>query len=214
MEMDYKMKEQIILIGAGGHCKIMIESLERNKYEIYGILDEFAEKGTLVCGIPVIGTDQDAADIFRQGIHNAIISIVGDLKIRRQILTFYKSIGFHFPSVIHQTCCISDSAQLGEGVTLLANSCINSEAKIADYVTVNTGAIIEHEVIIDENSHIAPGAILLGASKVGRDTMIGAGSVILQQRVIGNHCIVGAGSVVLNNIDNGKTVYGNPAREK
>lgn len=208
------MKEQVILIGAGGHCKIMIESLDHNKYKIHGILDQFAEKGTLICGIPIIGTDQDAVDLFQQGIHNAIISIVGNLRVRRQLINFYKRIGFHFPSVIHPTSYISDSVQLGEGVTLLANSCINAEAKIADYATVNTGAIVEHEVMIDENSHIAPGAILLGASKVGKDTMIGAGSVILQQRIVGNHCIVGAGSVVLKDIDNEKTVYGNPAREK
>ena len=96
----------------------------------------------------------------------------------------------------------------------MANVCINAEAKLENYVTVNTGAIVEHEVHVSENSHIAPGAVLLGSSQIGRDTMIGAGAVILQQKCIGDYCQIGAGSVVLKNVETGKTVYGNPAREK
>ena len=43
------MKKNVVLIGAGGHCKILIESLDKEKYEIIGILDERTYKGTLIC---------------------------------------------------------------------------------------------------------------------------------------------------------------------
>lgn len=208
------MKEQVVFVGAGGHCKILIDSLDKSRYEIVGILDNFLPRGTLINGISVIGTDDDAESIFCSGVHNAIIAIVGNLEIRRNLLDKYKEMGFSFPTVVHPTSYISSSVQIGDGVTVLAGAIVNAEARLQDFVTVNTGTIVEHEVLIGENSHIAPGAILLGASKIGKGSMIGAGSTILQQIVVGDGCTIGAGSVVLKNVNDKKTVYGNPAKEK
>ncbi|WP_148409062.1 acetyltransferase [Murimonas intestini] len=208
------MKKNVVLIGAGGHCKILIESLDKEKYEIIGILDERTYKGTLICNVPVIGTDKDAEEIFANGTHYAVITVVGNLQLRKILIKKYRKIGYQFPNIVHKTCRISESVTLGNGVTLLANSCINAEAKLEDFVTINTGAIVEHEVSVGENSHIAPGTILLGGSQIGKNTMIGAGSVILQQLKIGNDCSIGAGSIVLKSIADGKTAYGNPAKEK
>lgn len=206
------MKEKVLLIGAGGHCKIIIECLDLQKYEIVGILDNFVPNGTHICGIPVIGSDEDAEKLYKNGIRLAVVTIVGNLEIRRCILNKYRKIGFQFPNIIHEACRISPSARIGEGVVILANVCVNAEAKVGDFVTLNTGSIIEHEVSIGENSHIAPGAILLGASQIGCNTMIGAGATVLQQIYIGNECKIGAGSVVLHNIEDKKTVYGIPAK--
>lgn len=207
-------KEDVILVGAGGHCKIIIESLDLEQYNIRGILDDNIPVGTCICNIPVIGNDDDAESFFKDGIHYAIITIVGNLKIRRFLLEKYRRIGFQFPTIIHKTSHISNSAKIGEGVTLLANTCINAEAEISDFATINTGAIVEHEVFVGENSHIAPGAILLGASKIGNETMIGAGSTVLQQVYVGNNCTVGAGSVVLKDIEDARISYGNPAKTR
>lgn len=208
------MKEAIVLVGAGGHCKIIIESLDKKKYDIAGILDNFAEKGSYICQVPVIGGDEDAPALLERGVLNAAVAVVGNLKIRRKLLDQYRAMGFRFPAIIHPSCRLSESAQIGQGAALLANSCINAEARIGDFATVNTGAIVEHEVSVGENSHIAPGAILLGGCKIGRETMVGAGSTILQQKAVGDHCMVGAGSLVLKDVEDGKTVFGNPAKEK
>lgn len=208
------MKEKVVLVGAGGHCKILIDSLDRNLYEIVGILDNTFEEGTMISGIPVIGDDNEAKSLFDLGVRNAVVTIVGNLKIRRKLLEQYKKIGFLFPRILHPTAHISPSAKIGEGVTVLAGVYINAEAEVQDFVTINTGAIVEHEVVIGENAHIAPRVTLLGASRVGKDTMVGAGSVVLQQVVIGDKCTVGAGSIVLKNVNATETVYGNPAKEK
>lgn len=208
------MKEKVIFVGAGGHCKILIESLDKSRYEIAGILDDFVPKETRIRGIPVIGNDGDAEYFFHAGIRKAVITIVGNIKIRRKLLDKYREIGFSFPNIIHPAAYISPSVKIGNGVTVLAGAILNAEARLKDYVTVNTGAIIEHEVFVGENSHIAPRAILLGGSKIGKESMIGAGSTVLQQTVIGDGCTIGAGSVVLKDVEDKKTVYGNPAKEK
>lgn len=208
------MKEKVVLVGAGGHCKILIESLDKSLYEIIGILDNDLEKGTEIIGIPIIGDDHDAKALFDAGIHNAVIAIVGNLKIRRKLLDQYKEMGFSFPNILHPSACISPSAKIGEGVAVLAGAYVNAEAIVQDFATINTGAVVEHEAVVGENGHIAPRATLLGAGRVGKDTMVGAGSVVLQQVIIGDQCTIGAGSIVLKNVKSGKTVYGNPAREK
>jgi sugar O-acyltransferase (sialic acid O-acetyltransferase NeuD family) len=208
------MKEKVVLVGAGGHCKVLIECLDRNLYEIIGILDNKTKIGSEIIGISVIGDDNDAKLLFGSGVHNAVIAIVGNLKVRKKLLDKYKEIGFSFPVIRHPSACISSNAKLGEGVAILSGAHINTGAIVQNFVTINTGAVVEHDVVIGDNSHIAPRVTLLGASRVGNDTMIGAGSVVLQQVIIGNRCTVGAGSIVLKNIKDGKTVYGNPAREK
>jgi len=208
------MKEKIVLVGAGGHCKILLESLNRRRYEIVGILDNNSVNDSVIGGIPVIGRDCDAEALFCSGVHNAVITLVGDLQTRRKLLEQYKKIGFSFPTILHPSAYISSSAYIGEGAVVLAGAYVNAEAKVQDFATVNTGAIIEHDSIVGENAHIAPGAILLGASQVGKDSLLGAGSTVLQQITVGEGCTVGAGSIVLKDVKDNKTVYGNPAREK
>lgn len=206
-------KEQLVLIGAGGHCKVIIESINTEKYCIKGILDNFVPAGSYVCGIPVLGTDEEAPGIYASGTSLAVIALVGNLKIRKKIINHYQKIGYQFPNVIHKSCRISPSAQIGAGLTILANACINAEARLDDFVTVNTGAVIEHETTVGCNSHIAPRAVLLGASQIGKNTMVGSGAIVLQQVHIGDDCVIGAGSIVLKDVNNRKTVCGNPAKE-
>ncbi len=206
--------KKLVLVGAGGHCKVMIEAIDRAEYVIAGILDGFAELGTEVCGIPVIGSDEEAEGLLKKGITHAAISLVGNLKLRRELLYKYKKLGFQFPRIIHSAASVSGSAQLGEGAVILAGARVNAEAVIGDYATVNTGAVVEHEVNIGENSHVAPGSILLGGVSVGKDTLVGAGSIVLQMTQIGDGCTIGAGSVVTRSLKAGSTAFGNPARLK
>ena len=51
---------KIILIGGGGHCKSVIDVVEREaRFEIAGIVDKPEFLGTKILGYPVIGNDTD-----------------------------------------------------------------------------------------------------------------------------------------------------------
>ena len=61
------IKEDIILIGGGGHCKACIDVIEEdNRYVIMGIID-FPEKiGQSILGYPIIDCDENLEKITKE----------------------------------------------------------------------------------------------------------------------------------------------------
>ena len=60
------MKEKIILIGGGGHCKSCIDVIEQEgRFTIAGIVDVPEKKQHNVLGYPVIGTDADLEELIK-----------------------------------------------------------------------------------------------------------------------------------------------------
>ena len=89
---------------------------------------------------------------------------------------------------------------------------INTLSKIGKGTVINTGAIVEHECVIAEYCHIAPGAVLAGKVHIGANSFIGANATVIQGVQIGSNVTIGAGAVVLDDVPNGMTYIGNPAR--
>jgi hypothetical protein len=60
------MKEKIILVGGGGHCKACIDVIERiGEFQIAGITDLPGKLNQLILGYPVIGSDADLPDLIK-----------------------------------------------------------------------------------------------------------------------------------------------------
>jgi len=210
------MIEKIVLIGGGGHCKSIIDSIIcLNKYEIVGIVDSKENIGKNINSIPIIGEDKLLTDLYAKGIKSAFITVgsIGYCHIRERLYNFAKNIGFTIPNIIDSTSILAHSVTLGEG-TFIGKGCIvNSDTTLGDMVIINSGAIIEHDCRIGNFVHIAPGVTISGNVKIGQYTHIGVGSTIIQGITIGNQTLVGASSLVLKNIDSGLKVFGIPCKE-
>ena len=209
--------EKILLLGAGEHCKVVIDAIEaQNKYEIAGIIDLSAKVGSFVNGYLISGIDDQLERYFLEDkIKNCIVTAgtIGDCSLRVKLFEKAKIIGFNFVNVIHPSAIISKSVLLGLGVFINAGVIINSDAKIGDNCIINTGSIIEHDCVIDKNVHISPGCVLSGGVTVGEKTHIGTGTIIIQHRTVGSDSLIGAGSNVVKNIASGVLAYGNPCKE-
>ena len=73
------MKEKIILIGGGGHCRSCIDVIEQEgRYTIAGIVDMPEKKQHNVLGYSVIGTDADLAELIKS-FPNVLITL-GQIK--------------------------------------------------------------------------------------------------------------------------------------
>lgn len=189
----------IVLIGGGGHCASVLDSLKSNN--IFGrieVADLPESIGKEISGIEIKYTDDDLQYLYDSGIENAFITLgsLTDTCIRRKLCEKAKEIGFKFPNVIDNTAVVSESSSLGNGIFVGKSAVINVNSKIGDNVIINTGAIIEHDSHIGDFSHIAVGAVLCGNVNVGTDTFIGANSTVIQNITIGNNCVVGAGCTV------------------
>ena len=203
------MHKKVIIIGAGGHAKVIADIIEKSGDQIVGFLDKKIEKNTIIVkGYKVIG---DLNSRFPLSIANKdyeFITAIGDNKKRKEIST---SSNLKFYTAIHPSAQIGLDVKIEEGTAIMANVCINSSARIGKHCIINTGAIIEHDNIIENFVHISPNATLGGTVKIGENTHIGIGSVVKNNITICKNCTVGAGAVVVKNIEKEGTYIGVPA---
>ncbi|MHC1682812.1 MAG: acetyltransferase [Clostridiaceae bacterium] len=208
--------EEILLIGAGGHCRSILDTMfNLNKYNIYGILDINSKVGQDINGIPIIGTDNDLKRLYNEGIRNAFITIgsIGDVSIRYSIFTKLKLIGFNLPIIIDKTAIVSQDAFIGEGSFIGKGTIINTNVNIGNMCIINTGTIIDHDCKIGNFVHIAPGSTLSGGVEIEDNVHIGTNSTIIQYKKIGKNSLIGAGSVVVKDIAANSKGFGNPYKE-
>jgi len=71
---------------------------------------------------------------------------------------------------------------------------------------------VDHECEIGAFVHLAPGVALAGRVRVGEGAFLGIGARVIPGRGIGAWAVVGAGAVVLDDVPDGVTVAGVPAR--
>lgn len=208
--------ERIVLLGGGGHCKSMVDTICRQGlFEIAAIVDRPDRIGETVCGYPVRHTDDDLDSLFASGIRLAAVSVggIGDFSLRERLYLRASRIGFRFPVICDPSAVISPFATIGAGVFIGKLCVVNAGADIQPMAIINTGAIVEHDCRIGAFAFLAPAATLSGNVTIGEHTHIGTGACVIQQVAIGAHTLIGAGSVVVGPIGDHAKAYGNPCRE-
>lgn len=201
---------KLILIGGGGHCRSVIDSIDKSLFDDIGIVDNSIPIGEVVNGVPVIGRDNDLCKLHKQGFQYVFVSVgsIGNTKLREKLVDYSKKIGFQFINVIDSTAILSKHVKLGQGIFIGKGVIINCNSIIGSYSIINTGAIVEHECNIGQYVHIAPGSVLAGGVKIGNHTHIGMNSSLLQNINIGENCMVGARSVVLSDLSSNQKIWG------
>ncbi len=210
------MNKKLLLIGGGGHCKTVIETIEsQNHYNQIGIIDIEKNIGEFILKYPIIGADQDLKKLRTQGYAHAFISMgsIGNPTKRISLYRLVKELKYQVPIIIDQTASVSHYAKISEGAFVGKNVIVNADAVIDECVILNTGCIIEHDCRIGGFSHIAPGAVLSGNVTIGEGAHIGANSVVRQGICVGERTVIGVGSVVVKDIESDCVAVGNPCRK-
>ena len=209
------MARPVIIIGAGGHTKVLIATLILLRREIIGVMEANHEKqGGLLSTIPIIGGDEAIKNYKPEGIElvNGIGS-AGSPHRRMEIYQKFKKQGYQFAGVVHPSAIVMSDVQFGEGVQIMAGAIIQPGVCIGDNAIINTGVILDHDCIIGEHTHIAPGAVLSGGVHIGVGSHVGTSATIIQGIQIGENSIIGAGAVVIKNIPAGSKAVGVPSRD-
>jgi len=206
-------REPLLVYGASGHAKVILDILERaGQHPIVGLLDDNVRlRGTGFFGYPVLGGG-DLLSEHRYRGHQLVIA-VGDNHARQKIARQIGRLGgYEFALAIHPSAQIARGVQIGSGTVIMANVAINSDAVIGQHAIINTGATIDHDCVIGDFVHVSPGTHLAGNVHVGALTHLGVGVSAIPGVKIGTASIIGAGAVVLNDIPEGVTAVGVPAR--
>lgn len=201
----------LVIIGAGGHGRVVAALAQRVGHPVGGFLE--CSNEPMVEGYPILGGDEYLDATPTRDIHIAMGLGSRATWLRRWTLCEHiDGLGLSAPQLMDPDATLAASAEIGRGTQVLMGARVQHGASIGEWCVVNTAAVIEHDCRIDSHTHVAPGAVLCGGVTVGEGTFIGAGSVVKEGVTIGSRATVGLGAVVIRDVADGQTVLGVPAR--
>lgn len=199
-----------LIIGAGGHGKVVADALVSAGMPLIGFVDDDPDIiGQQILQFPVLGKIDQWPEFNVEGI----VIAIGNNHIRRIIQEKMESQGRpNWITVIHPRATVSKTARLGIGTVVMAGAIVNPDVVIGQHAIINTGATVDHDCVIGDHVHIAPGVHLAGGVQIGNNALIGIGSVIIPGVKVGNDTTVGAGTVIIKDVPSKVTAKGVPAR--
>lgn len=208
------MSPAALIIGAGGHGRVVADALLAAGEPVVGFLDQNPTiHGAHFLGVPVLGGDEllASADFASCLLVNGIVGAEPG-GLRRATQERLEAAGHRFRGVRHPGSVLSPWALIAEDAQLLAGSIVQAGARLGPGCIINTRAVVEHDCRLEAYVHCAPGAVLCGDVTAGEGTHIGAGSVVRQGLSLGPRTIIGAGAAVVTSHTGRVVLLGVPAR--
>ena len=209
------MKKKIIIVGGGGHAKVLIDLVKTLKsFKIAGIVDPKIKKGKKISGIKVLGDDNILPLLKKKGYKSLALGIgsEGNNLKRYKIWKNLTDKGFKFPTLIHKNSFTSKNTKIGEGSQIFNQSVVNSGTSIGAITVINTSTIVEHDCKIGSNVFTGTRATLCGGVIIEDNTFIGAQSCVLPKVKVKKNVLIAAGSLVNKSIEKNIFVKGVPAK--
>lgn len=198
------MKKNLIVIGAGGHGRVVADiALQCGGYESISFLDD-AEHPHL----PILGKVQDAARYLSD---YEFIVAVGNNRVRERLMIDLEKQGADLATLVHPNAVVGSRVNIGAGTVVMAGAVINTGAAIGKGSIINTCSSVDHDCLVEDFCHISVGAHLAGTVRVGKATFVGAGATVINNITICSDCVIGAGAVVVKDIEQTGTYIGVPA---
>lgn len=202
------MSKDVIIIGAGGHAKVIADIIYKSGDNLIGFLDDnLANKGKeIYLGKKVLGTTKDIENYNK----NYFIIGIGNNSIRKKI---NNENNLKLYTAIHPSAIIAQDVKIGTGSVIMAGVVINPGTVIGKNCIINTCSSLDHDNLLEDYVHISPGAHLAGTVSVKEGTWICTGATIINNITIAKNNIIGAGSVVIKDINEENGTYvGVPAK--
>lgn len=197
-----------IVIGAGGHARVIGSILHRLNIPVEGYLDAAYKPGVnedIKYGRLVGHTD----DLGKYSPDRyAVYLAIGDNLKRAQLVEQALQGGYQMPALIHPDSHMELDCRIGEGSVVCLGALLATEVSVGRGAIINTGASVDHEAEVGDYTHIAPKAVIAGRAKIGRSVFVGIGVCIAQGLSIGDNSVIGAGSIVLKDVPANSRIIG------
>lgn len=196
---------EIIILGAGGHAKVLADLVVKTGHTLLGFLDDTSGHPP-VLGFPVLGRIEEAG---RFSDRAQFLIGIGSNAVRKRL---DGELPVRWATLVHPSAAVGLGAEIGEGTVLLASAVVNPSAQVGRHCILNTGSVVEHDCRVGDYVHLSPNATLCGTVTVGEGAHIGAGAVVRNNLTIAPGCVLGVGCAVAREITQSGTYVGVPAR--
>jgi sugar O-acyltransferase (sialic acid O-acetyltransferase NeuD family) len=197
------MNERVVIIGAGGHARVIADIIRCRGDQVLGFLDD--REAENFQKMTILGK---TANALRYREYKFVIGI-GRNEIRKSISERYDELDYY--TAVHPAAVVAKDVRIAPGSVIMANAVINTGSVVGKHCIINTGATVDHDSVLGDYTHVSPGANLSGTVYVGESTWIGTGAVVCNNLKICGGCTVGAGAVVIKDIESPGIYAGVPA---
>lgn len=161
--------KSLLILGAGGHGKVVAEVAADCGYQKINFLDDNAQNS--------IGKISDL-ERFNDTYTDCFIGI-GNNTLRLKLLEKAEAAGYTIPVLIHPTAYVSKTAVIEKGTIVEPHATINANTLVKKGSIVSVGAIVDHDVVLENAVHINAGAIVKAGGRVFPYEKLEAGEVRL-----------------------------------
>lgn len=161
--------KSLLIIGAGGHGKVVAEVAEEIGYEQIDFIDDNNPEA--------IGKISEL-EKYKNQYSNAFVGI-GNNELRGRLIEKLQDCGYTVPILVHPSAYVSRTAKIDTGTVIEPKAIINTNSHISTGCIISVGAIVDHNVEIGDCCHVNAGAIVKAGGKVESYRKLGAGEVVL-----------------------------------
>ena len=162
------MGKSLLIIGAGGHGKVVAEVAAACGYDNISFLDDNSEEA--------IGKINEMKAFCNQ-FANAFVGI-GNNQFRNKMIKELLEIGYEVPVLIHPTAYVSKTAKISAGTVVEPLAIANTNSVIGKGCIVSVGAIVDHDTVLEDCVHVNAGAIVKSGAHVEENRKLEAGEII------------------------------------
>ena len=207
------MENPVIIFGANALGQASVEIFESNDIMVYGFLDD-GKHGSELGELSILGRTDDDGFLKLIGKKCEAFVAIDDRELRKGIVKLIKERRKMMPvNAIHSNTEIAPSAHVGHGEFINSGVVIGANARIGDHCLIHSSSVIDYSVQLGDLVQVGAGSVIGAECKIGENVFIGSGVTIVPGVEIGDNARIGAGSVVIANVEEGKTLFGNPAKE-
>lgn len=195
--MNNQSDLSVIIVGAGGHGKVVAEALRANGASVLGFTDSNLPPTRTTDAPPILGDDSVLETYDRASI--ALAMGIGSTRpgdARDKIYERISDQGFRFVTVTHPSATIASDVVLEDGCQIMAGAIVQPGCRIGTGAIINTRASVDHDCTVGRFVHVAPGATLSGGVRLDDGCHVGVGATVIQNVSIGSGAFVTAGAVV------------------
>ncbi len=215
VRIDGTQKKNIVIIGASGHAKVIIDIVrQEGRFNISGLLDQSVDTGEQIPGCPVLGKEEDLPELIKSHSLAGAIIAIGDNSVRSKVANRIRKTNPELPfvSAVHPSASIAADVSIGEGTVVMAGASVGPCSSIGRFCILNTNCSLDHDSVLEDFASLAPRATTGGNCRIGEYSAICIGAVLIHGIDIDKQTVVGAGSLVMQDLASFVVAYGSPAK--
>lgn len=205
---------KLYVLGVGHNTPVMAEFAEDCGCSIAGFYHyNDSRSRETEHGYKILGSFGDLYKKKDLSDMNFLLSM-GDNRIRAEVFDKIKSLGGHFPVLVHPTAYVSKFSRLDEGSIVTIGAIITADCHIGKNTVISDNCVIEHNTNIGNHCYIAFHAGIGAYIDIDDFVFVGTGATLISGKVknVRQGALIGAGAVVTKSIEKDVVVTGNPAR--